>query len=118
VGLLDEQGYLYIIDRIKDLIITGGENVYPGEVEELLYERSEVEECSVIGLPDPEYGERVTAVIVTRAGTKLNPAELKEFLKERLSSYKVPKEFLTVDELPKNAAGKILKRELKKNFMA
>ncbi len=118
VGLLDEQGYLYIIDRIKDLIITGGENVYPSEVEELLYERSEVEECSVIGLPDPEYGERVTAVIVTKAGTKLKSTELKEFLKERLSSYKVPKEFLTVDELPKNAAGKILKRELKKNLTA
>ncbi|MBU1274928.1 MAG: AMP-binding protein [Proteobacteria bacterium] len=116
VGYLDQEGYLYIVDRIKDMIITGGENVYPREVEELLYQRLEVAECAVVGLPDREYGERVTAVIVPKAGADLDPEELRAYLKERLSGFKVPKAFLTVPELPKSAAGKILKRVLKENI--
>ena len=115
VGCLDRQGYLYIVDRLKDLIITGGENVSPREIEEYLYQRDEVEECAVIGLPDREYGERVTAFIVPKKGREINPGALKTFLKGRLSGFKVPKEFIAVDSLPKSPAGKILKRELKKN---
>jgi len=115
IGVIDEGGYLYIVDRLKDLIITGGENVYPREVEEVLYTRPEVEGCSVIGLPDKEYGERVTAYIVLKQGYDLNPVALKSYLKLHLSSFKVPKEYIKIDELPKNISGKILKRELKKN---
>jgi long-chain acyl-CoA synthetase len=118
IGIFDEDGYLYIIDRIKDMIITGGENVYPREVEEILYKRPEVGECSVIGLPDKEYGERVTACIVLKQkGQQLDPMELKSFLKNHLTSFKVPKDFIIVDELPKGSTGKILKRDLKKQMM-
>ena len=117
IGLFDPDGYLYIVDRLKDLIITGGENVYPREVEEQIYARPEVEECAVIGLPDREWGERVTAFIVPRPGHTVVPEELKSFLKSRLSPFKVPKEYVAVSELPKSSAGKILKREVKKQFL-
>jgi long-chain acyl-CoA synthetase len=117
VGHLDEEGYLYIMDRIKDMIITGGENVYPREVEELLYERPEVAECAVVGLPDREYGERVIAVIVPKRDAQPDPEELKAYLRERLSGFKVPKDFVIVPDLPKSAAGKILKRVLKESFV-
>jgi len=114
MGMIDEDGYLFIVDRLKDMIITGGENVYPREIEEILYARPEVQECAVIGLPDREYGERVIAFIVLNKGEILDPADLKQFLKGQLAGYKVPKEYIAVDELPKSAAGKVLKRELKK----
>lgn len=116
IGLFDNDGYLYIVDRLKDMIITGGENVYPREVEELLYTRAEVMECAVVGLSDREYGERVTAFIIPAQGQKPDPQILKSFLKEHLAGFKVPKEFIFVDELPKNNAGKLLKREIKKKF--
>jgi long-chain acyl-CoA synthetase len=114
IGRFDLDGYLYIVDRLKDIIITGGENVYPKEVEDVLYARPEVEECAVIGLPDPEWGERVAAFIVARPGETIDPQALKAFLKSRLSAFKVPKEFRAVVELPKSPAGKILKRRLRK----
>ena len=117
IGALDKDGYLYIVDRIKDMIITGGENVYPREVEEVIYTRNEVEGCAVVGLPDKEWGERVTAFITPKPGQKVVPEELKAFLKTRLSPFKVPKEYIILDELPKSPAGKILKRELKKNYL-
>jgi long-chain acyl-CoA synthetase len=118
IGTIDEEGYLYIVDRLKDMIITGGENVYPREVEEILYTRPEVEECTVIGLPDKEYGERVTAFIIPKQGQEVDPTQLKSYLKTKLSPFKVPKEFIVVDELPRSSAGKILKRELKKQVLA
>ena len=117
VGHLDGDGYLFIVDRIKDLIITGGENVYPHEVEDVLYTRQEIEGCAVVGLPDREWGERVTAFITLRPGQKIAPEELKAFLKSRLSPFKVPKEYIVVNEFPKSPAGKILKRELKKQYL-
>jgi long-chain acyl-CoA synthetase len=86
-------------------------------VEEALYSRSEVEECAVIGLPDKEWGERVTAFIVPRRGHSVIPEQLKSFLKSRLSPFKVPKEYIAISEFPKNPAGKVLKRELKKQFL-
>ncbi|MBV1716084.1 MAG: AMP-binding protein [Desulfarculus sp.] len=116
VGHLDKDGYLYIVDRIKDMIITGGENVYPREIEELLYQRPEVAECAVVGLPDREYGEQVTAVIVPKPGAELEPEDLRAYLRERLSGFKVPKAFVVVPDLPRSAAGKILKRVLKDNI--
>ncbi len=117
IGLFDPDEYLYIVDRLKDLIITGGENVYPREVEEVLYTRPEVAECAVVGLPDREWGERVTAFIIPKAGFSINPDELKIFLKSRLSAFKVPKEYIPVSDLPKSPTGKILKRKLKEPFV-
>ncbi len=117
IGLFDDQGYVFIVDRLKDMIITGGENVYPREVEDQLYTRPEVEECAVIGLPDREWGERVAVFIIPRQGRSVEPNELKLFLKSRLSPFKVPKEYFVVNELPKSPAGKILKRELRKQFV-
>ncbi len=117
IGVFDQDGYLFIVDRLKDLIITGGENVYPREVEELLYSRPEVEECAVIGLPDEEWGERVVAYIVPKAGRTVVGENLKSFLKGRLSPFKVPKGYIVVSELPKSPAGKILKRELMKQVL-
>jgi long-chain acyl-CoA synthetase len=118
IGVFDENEYLYIVDRIKDMIITGGENVYPREIEEILYKIPEVGECSVIGIPDKEYGERVTACIILKQKyQRLDPANLKTFLKSHLASFKVPKEFIILDELPKGSTGKILKRELKKQVV-
>ncbi len=117
IGVTDKDGYLFIVDRLKDMIISGGENVYPREIEEILFARPEVQECTVIGLPDKEYGERVTAFIIPKEGRDLDPAALKAFLKERLSPFKVPKEFVKVSELPKSNTGKILKRELRKQVL-
>ena len=113
IGYIDKDGYLFIVDRIKDMIITGGENVYPREVEEVLYTRPEVKECAVTGLPDREYGEKVTAFIALNNGYELDSPALKEFLKGQLAGYKVPKEYIAVNKLPKSSAGKILKKKLK-----
>ncbi len=113
IGVFDEEGYLFIVDRLKDTIITGGENVYSREVEEVLYTYHTVQECAVVGLPDAEYGERVTAYIVPQAGTHIDTAALKAYMKERLSGYKVPKAFIEISELPKSSAGKLLKREIR-----
>ena len=117
IGLFDAHGYLYIVDRLKDLIITGGENVYPREVEEVLYTRNEVEGCVVVGVPDQEWGERVVACIVPKCGQKVVPEELKAFLKTRLSPFKVPKEYIILNELPKSPTGKVLKRDLRKRLI-
>ena len=118
IGLIDEEGYVFIVDRLKDMIITGGENVYPREVEELLYELPQVDECSVVGLPDREYGERVTAVIKLKPGAELEPDKIKEFLRARLAPFKVPKAFKVLKDLPKSATGKLLKRTLRRQLMA
>jgi long-chain acyl-CoA synthetase len=117
VGQFDEDGYLYIVDRIKDMIITGGENVYPKEVEEVIFKRPEVQECAVIGVPDREWGERVTAYIIPKPGKEIDEKALKAFLKGHLSSFKVPKEFFIVNDLPRTPAGKIQKQDLRRNAM-
>jgi long-chain acyl-CoA synthetase len=114
IGVMEESGYLYLVDRIKDLIITGGENVYPREVEEIMYGVPEVSECAVVGVPDDEYGERVIAFVVPKQERELDKAKLKAFLKKQLSGFKVPKDFIAVERLPKNNTGKILKQDLKK----
>jgi long-chain acyl-CoA synthetase len=117
VGLFDDDGYLYIVDRIKDMIITGGENVYSREVEEVLFTRSEIQECAVIGLPDPEWGERVTAVLLLKSGESFDKASLHAYMKSQLAPYKVPKDYVLVNDFPRSAAGKILKRELRDQFL-
>ena len=113
IGFMDASGYLFIVDRIKDLIITGGENVYPREIEEILYTFPEIAECAVIGLPDREWGERVTAMLIPATGCTIDVDKLKSALKTRLSAYKVPKEYNIVEELPKSPSGKILKRNIR-----
>jgi long-chain acyl-CoA synthetase len=98
------------------MIIAGGENVYPREVEELLYTQPEIQECAVVGLPDKDWGERVTAFIVPHRDQQPEPAALKSFLKEHLAGFKIPKKFIVVEELPKSNAGKLLKREIKDKY--
>jgi long-chain acyl-CoA synthetase len=117
VGVLDKDGYLTIVDRLKDLIITGGENVYPREVEEAIYLNSEVAECSVIGVPDKSWGERVVAYVIPKTDASITAEGLKAFLKARLAPYKVPKEYVFAAEFPKSTAGKVLKREIKRQHL-
>jgi long-chain acyl-CoA synthetase len=114
IGMVDSRGFVYIVDRLKDLIITGGENVYPREIEEALYARTEIEDCAVVGVPDREWGEKVVACLVPRKGQKIDANDLSAFLRTRLSSFKLPKEYLTVQELPKSPQGKILRKEVRK----
>ncbi len=109
----DEDGYFFIVDRKKDLVIRGGYNVYPREVEEVLYEHPAVAEAAVIGRPDPKLGEEVLAFVSLKPGADATPDELVAYAKERLAAYKYPREVRIVDELPKGATGKILKKELR-----
>ncbi|MCW2715836.1 MAG: long-chain-fatty-acid--CoA ligase [Frankiales bacterium] len=109
----DEDGLLFIVDRKKDLIIRGGYNVYPREVEEVLYEHPAVAEAAVIGRQDPKLGEEVLAIVSLKEGQDTTPDQLVAFCKERLAAYKYPREVRIVDELPKGPTGKILKKELR-----
>lgn len=113
---VDERGYVRVIDRLKDMIITGGENVYPAEVEKVLHAHEVVKESCVIGTPHPTWGEAVTAVVVLNSGSCIDPADLTNYCKGKIAGYKVPKVVHIVPELPRNAAGKVLKRELREQF--
>jgi long-chain acyl-CoA synthetase len=117
IGVLDEDGYLTIVDRLKDLIITGGENVYPREVEEAIYLNDGVAECAVIGTPDKVWGERVVAYVIPKTDVSMTAEGLKTFLKTRLAPFKVPKEYVFTTEFPKSTAGKVLKREIKRHHL-
>jgi acyl-CoA synthetase (AMP-forming)/AMP-acid ligase II len=118
VGALDEAGYLYIQDRLKDMIVTGGSNVFSVEVERALLEHPAVAEIAVIGVPDEKWGEAVMAIVVPKAGQSVSLDELREFGKSRLGSYKLPKRIETVAALPRNASGKLLKHVLREPFWA
>ena len=118
VARYDAEGYFYIIDRKKDMFISGGENIYPAEIEKVLYQHPAVHMCAVIGLPDPKWGEVGKACVVLKPGTSAAESELLQFMTERLAKYKVPKSVSFLTELPISAAGKILKRELKRMFTA
>lgn len=112
----DEEGDFYIVGRIKDMIISGGENIYPAEVESVMLGHPEVAEAALIGVPDPEWGEVGRAIVVRRPGSSLTEAELLAYLRSRLAGYKVPKSVVFVEELPKTAAGKIDKTALRKQY--
>jgi len=112
MAVMDEEGYFTIVDRKKDLIIAGGYNIYPREVEEVLYEHPKVLEVCVAGVPDPYHGETVKAFVVLRAGEQATQDEIREFAKERLTGYKVPRAVEFRDELPKTLIGKVLRRAL------
>jgi O-succinylbenzoic acid--CoA ligase len=114
VGYLDEEGFLYVLDRRSDLIISGGENIYPAEIEAVLLAHRDVLEAGVTGLEDAKWGQVPIAFIIKKAGTNPSSEELMQFCKEQLGKYKVPKAFYFMEELPRNASKKLLRRELRK----
>ena len=116
MGYMDDRGYLFIMDRSKDMIISGGENVYPREIEEVLITHEAVREVAVIGVPDPKWGEAIKAVVALRPGRSATEADLISFCKDNIASYKKPKSVDFVDELPKNNYGKVLKRTLRAKY--
>jgi long-chain acyl-CoA synthetase len=115
-GYVDEEGYLFLTDRIKDMIVSGGENVYPIEVEEALSHHPEVAEVAVIGVPDARWGEGVKALVVRRPGASCTSDELVAFARERLAGYKLPRSVEFVEDLPRTPTGKVLKRELRDRY--
>ena len=113
VGFLDEEGWLFLIDRKKDMIIAAGYKVWPREVEDVLYSHPAVREAAVIGVQDPYRGETVKAIVSLKPGVSEQPETLIQFCKERMAAYKYPRILQIIDELPKSPAGKILKRDLR-----
>ena len=118
MGRYDEKGYIYIVDRKRDMICSGGENIYPREIEEILYQHPSVLEAAVIGIPDPYWVEKVHAVVTPKKGASVTAQELIDFCKQRLARYKAPKSVEFLEALPKSPAGKILKRELREKYWA
>jgi long-chain acyl-CoA synthetase len=112
MGRVDEDGYFFIVDRKKELIIRGGYNVYPREIEEVLYEHPDVREAAVVGVPDDEMGEEVGAAVALKDGASVSPEELRDYVREQVAAYKYPRRVWLVDDLPKGPTGKILKREI------
>jgi long-chain acyl-CoA synthetase len=117
-GYLDDEGYLFLTDRIKDMIVSGGENVFPAEVEEALAQHPAVDQVAVIGVPDERWGETVKALVVARTGAAASADELIAFARERLAGYKLPRSVEFVGDLPRTPSGKVLKRELRERFGA
>lgn len=117
-GYLDEDGYVYMHDRIKDMIISGGENVYPAQVESAIYGHPDVQEVAVIGVPDETWGEAVKAVCVAKPGHRIDPQSVIAWTRERLAGFKVPKSVDVIDALPRNPSGKILRRTLREPYWA
>ena len=115
---MDGDGYLYIYDRVKDMIISGGENIYPAEVENALFGHPAIADVAVIGVPDAKWGESVKAVVVSKPGIEVSVEELIAFARSRIGGFKVPRSIDFVDALPRNPSGKILKRELRKPYWA
>ena len=115
IARLDDEGFIYIVDRAKDMVLRGGENIYCAEVEAAIFEHDAVAECTVFGVPDDRLGEEVGAVVVTAATPgQLNADELRSFLRERMAAFKIPRYIWFLDDaLPRNASGKFLKRELR-----
>jgi acyl-CoA synthetase (AMP-forming)/AMP-acid ligase II len=117
-GYLDKDGYLYIHDRIKDMIISGGENIYPAEVESAICDHPDVAEVAVVGVPDEQWGEAVKAIVVMKSGKKATPADIIAFIRARIAGFKTPKTVDFIEALPRNASGKILRRHLRDPYWA
>jgi long-chain acyl-CoA synthetase len=115
-GWVDEDGYLFLCDRIKDMIIVGGENVFPAEVENVIVGHPSVSEAAVIGIPNERWGELVHAFVVTKPGHEVSGRELAEFVRDKIAAFKVPRRFDFIDYIPRNATGKILHRQLREEF--
>jgi long-chain acyl-CoA synthetase len=116
VAYVDAEGYVHICDRKKDMIISGGVNIYPAEIESVLHEHPSVLDAAVFGIPDDEWGESVYAIVQPKVGVELKPDELQAFAKDKLAGYKRPRTFEIRDELPRTDAGKLLKRVLRDEF--
>jgi long-chain acyl-CoA synthetase len=116
LATVDEDGYIYILDRIKDMIISGGENVYSREVEEVLYEHPAIAEAAVIGVPDEQWGETVKAIVVLKEGQEASAEEIIDFSRERLAGFKRPRSVDVMDSLPRNLSGKVLKKILREPY--
>ncbi len=117
MGYVDADGYLFLVDRKKDMIIRGGYNVYPREVEEIVYQHPSVLEAIVVGVPDARLGEEIVALVVPRAGVACDPDEVREFVRERIAAYKYPRLVVVTDALPRGPSGKILKRKVDRNVL-
>jgi long-chain acyl-CoA synthetase len=117
VARMDEQGYFYIVDRKKDLILSAGFNVYPREVEEVLHQHPKVQEAAVIGLPDGVRGEKIAAYLMLVPGETATAAEIRSFCRERLAPYKQPRKIVFRDDLPKSLVGKVLRRRLREDAL-
>lgn len=115
-GFFDQDGYLYIHDRVKDMIVSGGENIYPAEVENAIFGHPGVADVAVIGVPDQKWGEAVKAIVVKKPGAAVSPEEIVAFARERIAGYKLPKSVDFADQLPRNPSGKILRRELRQPY--
>jgi len=109
----DEEGFIYVVDRKKDMIVSGGENIYSAEVEEVLFSHPKVQEAAVVGIPDPKWGEAVKAFVVLKAGQTATPEEIIQFCEANLARFKRPKYVEFLQALPRNAAGKVMKFELR-----
>jgi fatty-acyl-CoA synthase len=116
VGYLDESGYLYIHDRLKDMIVSGGENIYPAEIESALYGHPDIADIAVVGVPDERWGEAVKALVVVKQNRTADAADILRYARERLAGYKIPKSIEFLPELPRNSSGKILKRVLREQY--
>jgi fatty-acyl-CoA synthase len=117
-GSLDAEGYLYLSDRVKDMIVSGGENVYPREVENVLFGHPAVADVAVIGVPDLKWGEAVKAIVVLRQGAEATPEALVQYCRGQLGGYKCPRSVDFVDVLPRNPSGKVLKKDLREKYWA
>jgi fatty-acyl-CoA synthase len=115
VGHFDSEGRLYIDGRDDEMIVSGGENVFPAEIEELLGSHESVQEAAAIGIDDEKFGQRLKAFVVLQKGKELSEDEIKDYVKDNLANYKVPREVVFLDELPRNPTGKVLKRELQEH---
>ena len=115
-GYFDEEGFLYIHDRVKDMIVSGGENVYPAEVENALFGHPDVADVAVIGVPDERWGEAVKALVVPKPGTSPDPAAIIAYARERIAAYKAPKTVDFIEVMPRNPSGKILRKDLREPF--
>nr|WP_263326547.1 AMP-binding protein [Neobacillus sp. Marseille-Q6967] len=116
LATIDEDGFLTLVDRKKDMIISGGENVYSTEVEQVLYKHSDVLEAAVIGIPHEVWGEIVAVVVVPKQGKQINHEELQQFCRQLLAGYKIPRVIYELDQLPRNASGKVLKYQLRQSY--
>ena len=115
-GSIDADGYLYLHDRIKDMIVSGGENIYPAEVESALFGHPDVADVAVIGVPDERWGEAVKAIVVKKPGAGVTDGDLITWARDRIAGYKLPKSVDFIEVLPRNPTGKILKRELRLHY--
>ncbi len=116
LAVVDDEQFIYIVDRKKDMIISGGANVYPREIEEVLLTHPTIVDAAVVGLPDEQWGERVAAAVALAPGAALDEAGVESLLRAQLAGYKIPREYRVVDALPRNAGGKVVKRKLREDW--